>query len=213
MSVTIKKERIRLEPGKLYIAPLATLTSAYAPIPASGLFVEGTGAITSVPGSVTWLPLGATADGSEFKASWEVAEVEVAESYYPTQYVTTKCASSLSCNLAQINMTNWMVAFNAPTSAWSGTPDATTGVGTFTPPLAGQEVRRQLLWISQGLTELLLLYAVLQGGEISIARKKGADKATLNCDFKCELPDTAVATVPWMYKVAGASNAVTVSGE
>lgn len=200
---TINGDQIKFGPGKLYMAPDGTITEAYTQTSfdvVSSAFPLGTSA-GEVPGDAAWVALGATKEGSMFNVSLDVAEAEVAESLAPVKYITTKRAAKASFELAQINMDNLEFALNGGT--WAGTPGPISAA-MYTPPLIGDEQRANFLWVGQDNDEILIGYRVLQVGELSIARKKGAEYATLTMELQFELPDPDISVHPFAYIVCGA---------
>ena len=96
--------------GYLFIAPL--LTALQTNTVAGSIFTD------SWPAA--WLPLGATAEGSEFKYSTEIEPIVVAEFFDPIRYATTARAGSIAFNLASLTLTNYRRALNGGTAARMG---------------------------------------------------------------------------------------------
>lgn len=190
---TIKPQQVVTGPGQLKAAPLGSTLPTVAV--ASGKF--------SHTWDLAWIDIGATSEGTEESHSITVDAVEVAESYYPVKRVTTGKADSLSFAMAQINAFNWRLALNAAAAAVTLTGTGATALQRVRPPLAGSEVRYMLAWVSDDDTQLLMCYQVFQTGNVTIPRRKGADKAVLSVEFGLELPDSAIAPVPYDVYLAG----------
>jgi hypothetical protein len=61
-----------------------------------------------------------------------------------------------------------------------------------------------LVHIGQDSDEILVAYQVIQTAEVSISRKKGADKASLSgLQFSFERPDALVSADVWNYFYSG----------
>jgi hypothetical protein len=213
MAVTIKSDRLQLGPGKLWVAPLTTIADADLDdfTVTSGVFSDGFDS-GEVPGDATWLPLGATNEGTAINTTMESANVEVAESYDPVAIISTGKGASLNVGLVTFNITTYLAAFNASSGAWAGTPGATASA-IFTPPAVGQEVRRQIMWVSDKMTDIVVFFQAFQAGSIEEAHRKGADKGVMNCEFRAEIPPTAVANSAWKRIVCGAAWAATANTE
>lgn len=208
---TVHPERMQYGgPGQLWAAPLATLTSAYAPAGTGGAFTQGTTA-TSVPGNAAWVPLGDFGSPTQFDYTFNTEEITVENSYDPVATVATGRRISVKAELVDWTLWQYQLALSAATTAWSGTPTATT-TAKFTPPAPGQEGRYQLLWQSQDNTDVMVVYQTIQVGNISERRGKGAaGRASLAVEFKGELPAASVATSLFNRWRIGANAAATLS--
>jgi hypothetical protein len=212
---TAQVTRRRYGAGKLWAAPAGTLTVAAPFAPASitaGAFIQGTDALTKVPGSTTFLPLGVTEDGMEFSFGFDTEDDESAEYYYPLKTVVTGQTASMSATLKQVNLTNLRLALNASTSAVTGTPSA-TAAAKLTPPLPGAEVRCQILWESLDNDIVIIGYSALQTNEVTLSPNKGAAGLSLDLQWNLEQPAATIATVPFDIWVTGTSWVETVSGD
>lgn len=141
----------------------------------------------SVAWDAAWKEIGYTEEGSEFSYEFSTDPVEVAESYDPVFYKTTGRTGTVSFSMAENTVRNLTVAFNGGT--------VTTNVdGSFNyePPEPGEEVRRMLAFESEDGTERWIFRQVFQGGSVSMARRKGADKTLLPVEFRLEKPTGAV---------------------
>lgn len=203
-------ERERYGPGKLWIAPLGTVTSTYTPTVAASLFTQGTTA-TGVPGATTFLPLGRTNEGMELSYSIETEDDTPAESFDPHRTIMTGRTASLAVSLRQINLTNLRAAFNLMGSTI--TAPTATAFSRVSPPSPGSESYCQIMWESDANDMIIIMYKTLQVGEFSLAGRKGAESMRLELEFRGNQPDSSVATVPVDILVAGVTYAETVSGD
>lgn len=160
---------IALGPGYLFAAVLGTtevtdLATAWATV------------------SANWIALGYTDDGSEFTYETSSENVEVAEELDPVKTALTGRNLKVAFALAEITASNLKRAMNGGT--------ITTGAGfvTFEPPALGEEVRLMLGFQSEDLTERWIYRQCLQTGNLGMARKKGAAKTTISCEFSLEKP-------------------------
>lgn len=206
---TAHNERIRLGAGKLWVAPIGTITNAFAPTGVAGQFVQGTTA-TSVPGNAAWLPLGITKAGNIFKTGITTANVDSAEYYYPHKIVTTAQTADMAFALMTVNLTNLRLGFNAATSSVSGAVTDTT-VARLSPPLPGAETRVQVMWESLAGDFVIVIYQALQTQAISLNAAKGNNNMEVPVMMTAELPPTATASVPFDMWVVGATWAETAA--
>lgn len=146
-----------------------------------------------------WFLLGITKEGHEWNYEINTEAVEAAEYLDALANVTTGRTSGINFEMMQVHATNMKRALNGGTLV-------TTGAGAtlrsrYTPPKVGQETRCQIGWESQDLTERLVAESAFQVGSLTVARKKGADVATLPVEFRFE-PNAAGD--PFTYDTAGA---------
>ena len=186
--MTVSTPKILIDPGFLWIAPLAT--TAPSNTVAGSVFTDTLDS--------AWLPLGATTEGSEFRNASTVEAIRVAELFDPVMYVTTERESSIAFALADWTLSNYNRAMNGGVAALT----ATTGTGatalyTVEPPDPGDEVRCMLLWESTDSTVRLMARQCLQGGEVTTSFKKAPDNAAIPCTFNLEVPDGAKAWTLW----------------
>ena len=178
------------DPGYLLAAPLGTAEPAHA-VTGSVFSDEW----TSVSG---WRVLGATPEGHAFSWSVSTEAIEVAEFLDPIKYVETGRSGSVAFGLASVNVPNLKLALNGGTSSTTGT--GATTMGTYAPAGIGQSVRTMLGWESQDRTERFVWYQCFNTGSVEVARRKGADFATIPVEFAIEVPTTGV---PFRYYTAG----------
>lgn len=163
---------VSLGPGTLYIAPLGTteptdLATAWATV------------------SANWVQLGYTEEGSEFTYETSSEAVEVAEELDPVKVALTGRSPKLAFALAELTASNLKRALNG------GTITSGTGIVTFEPPDLGAEVRTMIGFQSEDNTERWVYRQCLQTGSLGMARRKGATKTTIACEFSLEKPPSA----------------------
>ncbi|GAA3172450.1 hypothetical protein [Nonomuraea roseoviolacea] len=163
---------IALGPGRLFIAPLGTTEPTDLTTPWETV-------------SVAWVPLGYTDEGSNFTYSVDSETVNVAEELDPIAVALTAREGALAFALAEMTAKNMQRALNG------GSIVAGTGIVTFEPPDLGEEVRVMLGWESEDGEERWIYRKALQTGGLDIARRKGAEKAVIPCEFKLEKPAAA----------------------
>ncbi len=178
-------------PGILYTAPVGTAEPSHT---------VTAGKFPTAAWGGAWRPTGATDEGHEFSDSADFEGVTVAESYYNVDTVTTGREATWATALAEINRSNLMLALNGGTatvvSALAGTE-----MTTLTPPNIGAEVRNMIGWQSEDDTVRLIGYSVVQVGNLGVAFRKGADKATLSVEWRFNKPATGD---PYKIFLAGA---------
>ncbi len=188
-AATVPKTPLALGAGYLYYAPSGT--SLPTNTVASSAF--------SVAWASPWALLGVTKEGQEFSYEISVDEIEAAEYADTLQYVTTKRVAGMKFELMLVHATNMARALNMA-SATSTSGSGTTLLTTVQPPALGAEVRCMIGWESQDSTERLVMEQAFQVGSLTIARKKGADNATLPLEFRGEV---ASSGYPFQYFTAG----------
>ena len=167
---TFAPEAISLGPGVLHEAPLGSTVP--------------TDITTALDAAFT--PIGYTSEGSEVSFEITTDPVEVAESPDPVRYASTSRNGSVTFAMAENTVRNLTRAFNGGTVSVTGT--APNEVYKYEPPELGTEVRRIIVWTSEDKQERWVFHQVFQGGSVTIARRKGADKATLPVQFRMERP-------------------------
>lgn len=164
-----KPQALGLGPGYLYLAALGSdepddLTTPWASVDAA------------------WTELGYTNEGSEFTYELSSENVEVAEELDPVAIALTGRNMGVNFALAQITATNLRVAMNG------GTITAGTGLVKFEPPELGEETPVMIGFESEDHSERWIYRQCLSQGQIGIPRRKGADKALINCEFLMTKP-------------------------
>ncbi|MBP2323353.1 hypothetical protein JOF56_003738 [Kibdelosporangium banguiense] len=158
---------LSLGPGRLYYAPLGTALPTDLGTTLDAAFK----------------PIGYTEEGSEFSYELSSDPVEVAESLDPVFYRTTGRNGTVTFAMAENTVRNLTLAFNG------GTVTRTAGGNvSYEPPEPGTEVRRVLVFDSEDREERWVFPQVFQGGSVSMARRKGADKVTIPAEFRLEKP-------------------------
>jgi hypothetical protein len=190
MPPAVAKPTILTDPGFLWIAPLGT--AAPTNTVAAGKFSDAVAA--------TWLPLGATTEGSTFSYSTNVEAIRVAEFFDPIEHRTTERSGSMAFNLAHWSLSNYRRALNGGVAALVPAGLAGEELTTLEPPDPGNEVRSMILWESTDATLRIMLRQTFQGGEVSSAFQKAPDIAAIPCMFNFEIPSSGK---PWTMWAAG----------
>ncbi|MEU7170307.1 hypothetical protein ABZ949_02300 [Micromonospora tulbaghiae] len=186
---SIPKNALSFGAGALLYAPLGTT------LPTNTV----AGSVFTDNWPAGWVLLGVTREGHELSYELDTDTVEAAEYLDPLATVTTGRSSGMSFDLMQIHATNLKRALNGGTLTTSGS--GATQLNTLKPPQIGQEVRCMIGWESTDVTERIVAQQAFQVGSLSIARRKGADNASLPVEFKFE-PDANGD--PFTYWSAGA---------
>jgi hypothetical protein len=181
---------IATDPGFLFWAPIGTAEPTHTV--AGSVFTDAW--------AVDWLRLGATEEGHAFNWSTTTEQITVAELLDPIKYVSTGRSGSIAFALASITAANIRRSLNGGTLTPTGT--GATSMTTYTPPALGAEIRCMIGWESQDATERLIAYQCFNTGSVSVARRRGAAKATLPVEYALEVP---AAGQPFKYIAAGTS--------
>jgi len=179
------------DPGFLWLAPIGTAEPT--PTVTAGKFAD------TLP--VAWVPLGATTEGSTFGYSTSVEPIRVAEFFDPIKYSTTERTGSFSFTLANWTLSNLKRAANGGVPALVATGGAGAELTTYTPVAAGSEVRTMCLWESTDATVRILMYQVIQGGEVSMAFQKAPAFAGIPFTLNMETP--VGSPTPFKFWTAG----------
>lgn len=185
-AVTVTKNALSYGAGYLFWAPLGTSFPTNTVV--GSVF---TTAFTDVAG---WVILGVTREGHEFSYEPETEDVEAAEYLDPLATVTTGRTVGMSFELMQLHLTNVKRLLNGGTLSTSGS--GTTLLSTYTPPAVGQEVRSMIGWESTDNTERIVIPQAFQIGSLSVSRRKGADNAGLQAEWRAE-PDASGNPFYW----------------
>lgn len=179
------------EPGYLFWAPLLSTEPTNT--------VAGSKFTDAWP--VAWISLGATQEGSEFTYSTKVEAVYAAEFLDPIKWATTGREGNIAFTMIDWTLNNMKRALNGGTlSLVSGT--GATALNSYTPPLAGQEVRAMIGWESLDNTVRGIFYQTIQGGEMKTAFKKSPDIAGMAVMFNFEVPSSGL---PFKFYTAGSA--------
>ena len=162
MSGTV--ENLSLGPGTLYVAQVGStaptnVTSAWA---------------------AAWKAVGYTSEGSEVSIELTADPVDVAEEIDPVLHVNSARNVSITFAMAELTARNLTIAMNG------GTVTTATGVTTYTPPAPSAQTRYAIGFESEDGTERWVFPKAFQSGAVSIARRKGADKATIPVTMTAE---------------------------
>lgn len=150
-----------------------------------------------------WSSVGYTDEGTTLTFGRESEAVEVAEETNPLKQIGTSTSVALQFAASGINELNMTRAFAGGVwSTVSGT--GATSVRKYSPPQPAAQVRHMWAHIGADMDEIFLLYQGYQSGEITMQRKKGAQKASLSgFNVIGEVPDPAVSVDIWNYFYAG----------
>lgn len=150
-----------------------------------------------------WSSVGYTDEGTTLTFGRESEAVEVAEETNPLKQIGTSTSVALQFAASGINEVNMIRAFAGGTWSTVGGTGATQ-VRKYSPPQPAAQVRHMWAHIGADLDEIFLLYQGYQSGEITVQRKKGAQKASLaGFNIVGEVPDPLVSTDIWNYFYAG----------
>jgi len=188
MAASAPKNALAFGAGRLYYSSLGT------GLPSSTVV----GSVFTDTTWTGWSLLGVTKEGHEFSYDIDTDTVSAAEYLDPLITVTTGRTVGMTFELMQVHATNLKRALNGGTLSTSGS--GTTLLSTYTPPTIGTEVRCQIGWQAEADDERIIALQAFQIGSLSIARRKGADNATLPLQFRFE-PDTN--GTPFTYYSAG----------
>ena len=183
---------LSLGPGKLYVVDLLT--------------PDITDHTTALSATVLAGEVGYTAEGSEISYSFGTDPVEVAEALDPLFNRTTSRSGSVTFAMAENTVRNLTFAFNGGKVTAYGT-GASAGL-KYEPPEPGFEVRRKIIWVAEDNTERWLLRQTFQTGDVTVARRKGAEYATLPVTFAIETPAAGGAPFAVFYAGSRAGGAV-----
>jgi hypothetical protein len=194
MSLTVATPLILQDPGYLFWAPLLTAEPTMAALASS---------YDADAWSASWIPLGATEDGSKFSYEITVEPVMVAEFFDPIRWATTARKGAMAFNLASATLKNLQRAYNGATVATVSGSGATLS-SSLLPPAAGAEVRAMLGWESTDHTLRAIMYQCINSGTIESAFAKSPSKMTIPCVFNFEVPAGA-PNQPFKLYAAGAA--------
>lgn len=183
---------IALGPGQLYIAPLGSA------VPAS----------LDDAWAIAWTPLGYTNDGSAQAYAPSYDDVTVAEELEPIDSVATGRTISVSFTLAEPTAKNLKAAMNGGTITFTPAAGAITRpFTTFEPPDLGIEQHVMIGFQAEDGLERIMWRDTKQVGNVELARRKGADKAGIPCEFRAFKP--SVGKVFTRYNGRGSDALVT----
>jgi|SRR4051812_23434442 hypothetical protein len=185
---------LAVDPGNLWIAPLGT--AHIANTVAGSIF---TVAWSTVP---AWIPVGVTEEGHVFNFQTSTEPVTGAEIIDPLLWKTSGRTGSVAFAVMSVTANMIKRAFNGGTLTPTGS--GATTLTTFAPPATGAEVRLMVGWESTDATERLYFNQCFNTGQVSIARRKGADNANISMEFSLEQPATGNI---FDYEAAGVARA------
>jgi hypothetical protein len=139
-----------------------------------------------------WVPIGVTKDGNTFEHAPKTANIEVAEYLLPVRIVTTGVEDKVSFEIAEMTAKNFAFGLNGGSVTTRGGTGATL-LTEVNAPVVGAEVRQMIGWESEDSTERAVYVQAFQSGSLKVARKKGADNATIATEFTLEQPSIGQA--------------------
>lgn len=149
-----------------------------------------------------WLPLGFTDEGMSLTFGKESEEVVVAEDNFPIRTSVTKLTGVAAFDMSGINQENVKLAMSG--GNWSVSSSGATKLSKYSPPAPSAVTRVMLGFIGADSDEVIIAYQCFQTGEVSLQRKKGAEKASLKgVTLNFEVPSTVVSNDVWNYWTAG----------
>lgn len=164
-----------VDPGWLFHAPLGT-----------ALPTNSVTASKFTDAWTTWVPLGATVEGSTFSYETEVEAMSVAELFDPVKYATVSRTGSIAFALADYTLTNLKRALNGGTITTTGS--AGTSMNSYALPTPGAEVRSMLGWESSDSTVRIIVLQALCSGTIEMAFQRAPDFTQIPMEWSMELP-------------------------
>jgi hypothetical protein len=182
MSLTTAVPLILTDPGFLFWAPVLTTEPTHAAL-ASTYDLD--------VWSASWIPLGATEDGTEFNYETKVEAIQVAEFFDPIKYSTTERSGSIGFNLASFHLNAIKRVLNGGTLATVSGSGATLS-SSYVPVVPGAEVRCMIGWESLDHTVRMICYQVINGSTLKLAYKKAPAFATLPVVFNFEIPASGI---------------------
>lgn len=192
MPAAVATPNLLSDPGWLFHAPLGTALPT-----------------NTVAGSkftdtwTTWLPLGATVEGSTLSYETSVEAMTVAELFDPVKFATVSRSGSLAFALADFTLTNLRRALNGGTITTTGS--AATSMNSYTLPTPGNEVRSMLGWESQDSTVRIIVLQALCSGTIEMAFQKAPDFTRIPMEWSMEVPNGSAQ--PFNIYTAGVARA------
>jgi hypothetical protein len=170
---------VRVDPGWLYVAPLASLE----PTSFEGDWDEA------------WTQIGYTDQGPEFVMEQTFERLRVAEEIDPISTFQTERNTMVNFAMAEVTATNLQRALNG------GTITTPAGIVQFEPPPAGDVTYLMLGWDSTDGLERWVFRKAVSTGNITIPRRRSPDKAVIPVSFEIVKPDLDEhdeAVAPWI---------------
>lgn len=132
--------------------------------------------------AAAWKEIGYTEEGSEISIEVSSDPVEVAEEIDPVLHVMAGRTVTISFAMAENTARNLTLALNG------GTVNTAGGVTTYEPPAPGAAQRVMIVFQSEDGQERWIFRQCFQAGNVSVARRKGADKVTIPVEMRAEKP-------------------------
>lgn len=179
---TVVAPNTLVDPGYLFWAPLGTAVPTHT--------VAGTKFTDTW--TAPWVWLGATTDGSEFQNTITVEYVRAAEIFDPVGSSITERNGQISFALMDITLTKIKYVMNGGTVALvSGT--GATQLNKYTPPQVSGIVRAMIGWESTDGTMRVIMYQVINSGDVTMPLRRAPDAAALPTTFTMEIPSGSSA--------------------
>lgn len=168
--------KVKVGAGLLYVAPVGSTEPNDLTTPWSTVDSD-------------WVPFGYTEEGHNFSSEPNFEPIEVAEELEPIRFEQTATTQSLEFAAAEMTVNNLKYAFNGGTvTTISGT------VVEYLPPTLGSATRVALGWESNDGEERWIFRKCLQTGNVTVARNKAPNKATIPMTFRLENPGGGLRT-------------------
>ncbi|MGI8682074.1 MAG: hypothetical protein ACR2JO_08085 [Mycobacteriales bacterium] len=145
--------------------------------------------------AVAWTPLGYTLEGSSQSYAPAYDDVDVAEELEALDSVATGRTLSVSFGLAENTAKNLKLAYNGGVVTFvpAGTAPVTRAFTRFEPPELGVELLTMIGFESEDGKERIVWKQCKQTGSVETARRKGAEKAGIPCEFRAFKPADGTA--------------------
>lgn len=130
--------------------------------------------------NAAWKEVGYTTEGSEISIEVSADPVEVAEEIDPVLHTMTSRTVTIAFAMAENTARNLCIALNG------GTVTTNAGVTKYEPPAPGSATRVMIGFQSEDGQERWVFRQCFQAGTVSVARRKGADYATIPVEMRAE---------------------------
>ncbi len=192
VTVPIVGADIKTGPGVIYVARLGSA------LPDMNLV---SGGVFTGAWPAAWFKPGPTDNGMGRSHQLSNENVEVEESLTAVRTEITGVQDGVTFAMAALTLRNLHLALAGGTivqkTLATGETQTANGSTKFSPPVIGGQVRFMIGHESDDNKERFVAYQVLQTGNVQPSYRKGNNKRLYAVDFRVELPDPTVATVPW----------------
>jgi hypothetical protein len=156
--------------------------------------------------AATWIPIGATEEGSTFSHEMSSEPIRVAEIFEPVAYAVTETNASLAFAMADWTLQKLKIALNGGTMTLvSGT--GATALTSLEPPDPSQVTRSMIGWQSLDATVRIVARQVINASAIESAFQRAPAKSLIPVQFQFERPAAAKS---WIAYSAGTTRSGTV---